>query len=130
MMPSRPGPTLICLITASVFRSNIVTVWSPPLVVKPWPALVAMPAPCTPGVFGMSPSTLPVAPSTTIMCVPRDTNTRPVAGFDGDVVGAAVALDVELLDLEGLRGPDGRPAQAGGPEQGYRSKMKRFIRGD
>ena len=33
----------------------------------------------TPGVFGMSKSTLPVAPSTTIMCVPRDTNTWPVA---------------------------------------------------
>jgi hypothetical protein len=71
---------LICLSTASVFRSNIVTVWSPLFVVKPWPALVEKPAPCTPGVFGMSPSTLPVAPSTTIMWVLRDTNTRPVMG--------------------------------------------------
>ena len=36
------------------------------------------------------------------MCVPRETNTRPVAGFDGDVVRAAVALDIEFLDLERL----------------------------
>ena len=79
MMPSRPGPTLICRSTASVLRSNIVTVWSPLLVVKPWPAAVAKPAPWTPGVFWMSPSTLPVAPSTTIRWVERDTNTRPVA---------------------------------------------------
>ena len=35
--------------------------------------------PCTPGVFGMSPSTLPVAPSTTIIWLARETNTRPVA---------------------------------------------------
>ena len=35
--------------------------------------------PNTPGVFGMSPRILPVAPSTTIMWVPRETNTRPVA---------------------------------------------------
>jgi len=31
------------------------------------------------GVLGRSPSTLPVAPSTTIMWSDRDTNTRPVA---------------------------------------------------
>ena len=36
------------------------------------------------------------------MWVERETKTRPVAGFDGDVVGAAVSLDVELLDLERL----------------------------
>ena len=80
MMPSRPGPTLICLTAASVVRSNIVTVSSPELVVKPWPAFGAKAAPCTPGVLRMSPTTRPVAPSTTITWVLRETNTRPVAG--------------------------------------------------
>jgi len=51
----------------------------PPFVVKPWPAFGAKPTPWTPGVFGMSPSTLPVAPSTTMTWVARDTKTRPVA---------------------------------------------------
>ena len=106
----------------------MVTVELPPLVVKPCPALVAMPAPCTPGVSGMSPTTLPVVPSTTIMCVPRETKTRPRRGFDGDVVRAAVALDVELLDLEGLREPDvGRPGTNQGDDG--RQRQSTFCHG-
>ena len=38
-------------------------------------------------------------------------------GFDGDVVGAAVAFDVELLDLERLRVPDAGRGEAGCAEQ-------------
>ena len=60
--------------------SNIVTVESPPFVVNPWPDLGASAIPCVRGVSGMSPITLPVAPSITITCVLRETNTRPVPG--------------------------------------------------
>jgi hypothetical protein len=68
------------LITAKVFKSNIVTVESPPLVMNPCPDVGAKAMPCVRGVSGMSPTTLPVVPSSTITCVPRDTNTRPVPG--------------------------------------------------
>ena len=71
---------LIFLITARVRRSNIVTVESPALVMKPWFDVGASAIPWLRGVSGMSPSTLPVAPSTTITCVPRETKTRPVPG--------------------------------------------------
>src|SRR5260370_1209835 len=81
MMPSRP-PVLtgIFLITARVLRSNIVTVESPPLVMNPRPDLGDKAMPWVRGVSGMSPTTLPVGPSTTITWVLRDTNTRPVPG--------------------------------------------------
>src|ERR1022692_878845 len=136
-----------------------------------------MPVPCPPGVFGLSPSTLPVAPSITIMWLARENavetradlnlpehrqrlqiehgdglvaavrreavtslgsdagamHTRRVrnvakhfacgafdhhhvagtgnehaarGGFDGDVVRAALAFDVEFFNLERLRVPD------------------------
>ncbi len=68
------------LITARLLRSNIVTVESPPLVMNPRPDLVAKAMPCTRGVSGMSPTTLPVVPSSTITWVPRDTNTRVLPG--------------------------------------------------
>jgi len=57
-----------------------VTVESPPLVMNPCPDLVASAMPCVRGVSGISPITLPVAPSITITCVLRETNTRPVPG--------------------------------------------------
>src|SRR6184192_2508049 len=81
MMPSSPPvATRIFLITARLARSNIVTVESPPLVMKPWCDLGTSAMPWVRGVSGISPNTFPVAPSTTITCVPRDTNTRPVPG--------------------------------------------------
>ncbi len=51
----------------------MVDVESPPFVVKPWPDDGANAMPCVRGVSGMSPSTLPVAPSTIITWVPRET---------------------------------------------------------
>src|SRR6266481_2143555 len=61
MMPSRPPVGMRSfLITARVLRSNIVTVESPPLVMNPRPDLGAKAMPCTRGVSGMSPTTLPV----------------------------------------------------------------------
>ena len=81
MMPSSPPVGIFTfLITASDLMSNTVTVESPPLVMKPLPVLGASAMPCVRGVSGMSPNTLPVAPSMTITCVPRETNTRPVPG--------------------------------------------------
>jgi len=57
-----------------------VTVESPPFVVKPRFTFGTSAMPCMRGVSGMSPSTLPVLPSTTMTCVLRETNTRPVPG--------------------------------------------------
>ena len=56
------------------------TVESPALVTNPWPDFGTRAMPWFRGVLGMSPRTRPVAPSTTITCVLRVTNTRPVPG--------------------------------------------------
>jgi len=37
-------------------------------------------------------------------------------GFDGDVVGAAVAFDVEFVNLERLRAPETGCGKGGGEE--------------
>jgi hypothetical protein len=62
--------------TASVFVSNTVTLESRPLLVNPRPTSFASATPCTPGVSGMSPTTLSVFASTTCTCVPCETNSR------------------------------------------------------
>ena len=62
------------------------------------------------GVSGMSPSTLPVAPSITITCVRTRDEHAAGAGLGRQVVGPAFTLDVELLGLErlGMAGSGGR----------------------
>jgi hypothetical protein len=50
------------------------------LVVKPWPDLGANAAPWLRGASGMSPTTFPVAGSSTMKWVLRETKTRPVPG--------------------------------------------------
>ena len=61
---------------ASVLRSNTVTDESRPLLVKPRDSSGASATPCTPAVFGISPTTLSVRMSTTATRVPRVTNSR------------------------------------------------------
>ncbi len=43
-------------------------------------------------------------------------------GFDGDIVGAAFALDVELFNLEGLRTGHAGRGKADGGESGNRDE--------
>ena len=47
-----------------------------------------------------------MAPSTTIMWCGTRNEHASRGGFDGDVVRASVALDIELFNLERLRVPD------------------------
>jgi hypothetical protein len=61
-------------------RSNTVTLPSAPFDVKPLPKSGASAMPWTPGVSGMSPTTVPVMGSTTMTWVERETKRRFAAG--------------------------------------------------
>src|SRR5438067_16467 len=64
----------------SVFRSKIVTVLPRPLLMKPLFSSAAIAIPWTPGVSGMSPTTLLESRSTTATCVPCETYGHRGAG--------------------------------------------------
>src|SRR5437660_1050487 len=68
----------------------------------------------------MSPNTLPVIPSTTITCVPRDTNTRFVPAT------AATAQDKKLKrsDLPPAVGKTADAQSAGATVRGYSSETE------
>ena len=117
MMPSSPGPTLICLSTASVFRSNIVTVWSPLFVVKPWPDLGGdAGAVHARRVWNVAEHFAGGAFDHHHVVGTRHEHAAR-GGFDGDIVGAAIAFDVELFDLERLCRRDAGRGKAGCREQ-------------
>jgi len=76
MMASGLVPAFTFLMSARVFRSKIVTLLSRPLLTNPRPRSWAMAMPCTPGVSGISPTTLPLLVSRTMTCVPREMKRR------------------------------------------------------
>ena len=67
-------------IVSSDRRLKIVTDWSRPLLVAPRPRSGASATPCTPGVLGISPRTSPESASITTTRVPREMNSRRLAG--------------------------------------------------
>ncbi len=69
-----------CPIISSVFRSKIVTLFASPLLVKPRPNSVATATPCTPGVFGISPTTSLVSRFSTITWLSCDTKSLRFSG--------------------------------------------------
>ena len=64
-------PVFTVAIGASVFRSKMVAESALPLLVTPRPSLWTSATPCTPRVFGISPTSLPLSTSTTITRVAR-----------------------------------------------------------